>query len=628
MRTGEEKTMIKKRLTICVLTALIFAASGLSLRAEDDTTKVVGNFEFGYRYVNVSGNINKYNEDLNYRKGPRLLALNLDLLSSGTLRKYFDVFSVYATTIGGDPFETYGFTLKKYGAFNLRYSHRKSTYFYKDFLVPASQVNIRLENAGDFHTFNFDHTFDNLYFDVNLTSRAKFFISYDRQNNSGASTTTIDTIRDLFEFDRPMDNTKNLYQAGLQVNLDQIDFTLQSDYADYRNQSSLFLPGFSTGENPVTSDLFFFELNAPYKFTMPRIMAKVNARPGNRLRATLAYSYSNQDLSLNYDERAKGIDQSRLPFEYETVGKADLNRKLNLADFDLSYKVHEKVYLIGGFRYNKLSQTGDLVIDAENTATSVDIKTSIYEAGAQVLPYRTLSITGGIRYEKRDVTRHVADEEPDFLATKRTTFFINANYDISKRLNLLAEYERGSFKDPFTIMSPTGLDRFKIRGKIKATEQLSFIFTMLKRDSKNDELGGKFNSTTCSIDGTYTMKERFTISAGYSRLDMDRNINNLVNYAPVTKLWDIRYKGRNNVFQGSLSYKINPNLSIGAMSYYYKNSGTWPLDWTTFRGWIRYTLNSGYSLVFSYQRNNYNEVIYNFDDYSSDIFTLGFGYRF
>ena len=621
--------MTKKSLTICLLTVLIFAGSGLSLRAEEDTTKVVGNFEFGYRYVNVSGNINKYNEDLNYQKGPRLLALNFDLLPGGTLKKYFDLFNVYATTIGGDPFETYGFVLKKYGAFNLRYNHRKSTYFYNDTLIPLAQSNLRLENGGDFHTFNFDHVFDDLYFDVNLAEEAKFFIAYDRQQLSGASTTTIDLVRDLFEFEKPVDNLKTQYRAGLQANLGKVDLVLEGDYTDYKNQNTLFLPGFSAGENPAYSDLSFFQLANPYKFTMPQIIAKVNARPTNRLSATLAYTYANQDMSLkNYDEKAMGTDNSKLPFQYETSGKADLNRKLNLLDFDLSYKVHEKVYLIGGFRYNKLSQNGNLTIDAQSTATSFDIKTSIYEAGLRVLPYHSLSISGGIRYEKRDVTRQVGVEAPDFLATKRTTCFIDANYDISKRLNLLAEYERGSYKDPFTIMSPTGLDRFKIRGKVKATEQLSFIFTMLKRDMKNSDSGGKFNSATYSIDAAYTMKEKFTISAGYSRLNIDTSINHLVDFAPVLIPWNISYKSENNIFQGSLSYKFNPNLSIGAMSYYYKNSGTWALDWTTFRGWIRYNLNSGYSLVLSYQRNNYNEVIYNFDDYSSDILTLGFGYRF
>ncbi len=620
--------MTKKNLTKGILSALLVAAAWLPLRAEDDTTKLAGNVEFGYRYVNVNGNINKYNEHLNYQKGPRLLALNFDVLPGGALKKFFDLFNVYATTIGGDPYEAYGFVLKKYGAFNLRYNHRKSTYFYEDIILPLAQANVRTENAGDFHTFNFDHRFDDLYFDVNLTERAKFFVSYDRQQLTGASTTTIDLGRDLFEFDKPVDNLKNQYRGGFQFNLDKVDFVLEGDYTDYKNQNTMFLPGFSAGENPAYSDLSFFQLATPYKFTMPQFTVKVNARPSTRLSATVAYTYANQDMSLSYDERAMGHDNKNLPIQYETTGNADLNRKLNLLDFDLSYKVHDKVYLIGGFRYNKLSQDGTLTVDGENFTSNFEIKTAVYEAGVRVLPYRSLSLTGGIRYEKRDVTRQVGDEIPDFLATKRTTFFIDANYDVSQRLSLLGEYERGSFKDPFTIMSPTGLDRFKIRGKFKATEQLSFIVTMLARNMKNSDSGGKFNSATYSIDATYTMKDRFTISAGYSRVNIDTSIFNLVNFAPVIIPWNISYRAHNNIFQGSLSYKFNPNLSIGAISYYYKNSGTWALDWTTFRGWIQYTLKSGYSLVLSYQRNNYNEALYNFDDYSSDIFTLGFGYRF
>ena len=164
--------MMKKSLILLVATLFIFICSNILMAAEEDSTKVVGNFEFGYRYVNVTGNINKYNEDLNYQKGPRLLNLNFDLVPSGNLKKYFDLFNITASTLGGDPFESYGFVLKKYGAFNLRYNHRKSTYFNQDTLLPASLANFRLSNAGDLHTSNFEHSFDDLYFDVNQIGRA------------------------------------------------------------------------------------------------------------------------------------------------------------------------------------------------------------------------------------------------------------------------------------------------------------------------------------------------------------------------------------------------------------------------------------------------------------------------
>lgn len=59
---------------------MIFLASSSVLQADNnDNIKLKGNFEFGYRYVDVNGNIDKYYEDLNFRQGPRLLGLNTPL---------------------------------------------------------------------------------------------------------------------------------------------------------------------------------------------------------------------------------------------------------------------------------------------------------------------------------------------------------------------------------------------------------------------------------------------------------------------------------------------------------------------------------------------------------------------
>ena len=124
------------------------------------------------------------------------------------------------------------------------------------------------------------------------------------------------------------------------------------------------------------------------------------------------------------------------------------------------------------------------------------------------------------------------------------------------------------------------------------------------------------------------LKEKLYASVGYSRQDIDTSISNIVVYQFVQGTWDISYESGNNIFRGSLSYKIDKNFTVGAMAYYYKNSGTWELDWTTLKAWFKYTLDNGYSIFLSYKYNNYNENLYDFDDYSSSITTVGFGYRF
>lgn len=89
---------------LAIILGIALLVSSNILRAdEEDKVELTGNFEFGYRHVDVSGNADKYYEDLNIRKGPRLLSLNFDLLPSGKYKNYFDLLSVYASTIGGDP---------------------------------------------------------------------------------------------------------------------------------------------------------------------------------------------------------------------------------------------------------------------------------------------------------------------------------------------------------------------------------------------------------------------------------------------------------------------------------------------------------------------------------------------
>jgi hypothetical protein len=614
---------MKNNKILAIILGMIFLVSSNILRAdEEDRVTLTGNFEFGYRHVDVSGNINKYYEDLNIRKGPRLLSLNFDLLSSGKYKNYFDLLSVYASAIGGDPFESYGFTLKKYGAFNFRYGHRKSTYYYQDTILPPGLVNISTTTGGDFHTYSFERNADELYFDIRPMKRTKLFFSYDRQQRFGKSTTTLDLIRDEFELDKPLDELKTEYRAGLQVNFEKFDFFLEGSYRDYENNSRIFLPGFSEGSNSANfSELFSFELATPYDFKMPMVTARVNARPTKRIQATASYAFSDLDMNLNYNERGLGTNFNNTPLDYVTTGNSQISRKFNLADFDLSYRVHDTLYLIGGFRYDKLEQDGDLSINGSAPIeTSLDIKTLIYEAGTQVLPFKTLSVTGGLRYE----TRKVSFEEEK--RTNRTSFFFNAIYSLSNKLSVMGEYERGTYKDPYTLMSPTDLNRFKIRSKFKPFAGFDIILTYLRRDLKNEDSGGKFDSNTYSLDLTYSFKSKLYLGAGYSRLDIDSSISNVVTY--FLQPWNIRYESANNIFRGSVKYVFNKSLSAGSRVDTYKNSGTWGLNWTSLRGWIKYTLPSGYSLSLSYMWNKYDEKNYNFDDYSSNIFTLGFGYSF
>src|SRR5262245_1648364 len=66
---------------------------------------LTGEIDLGYRYVpNVGGNPLQYRSVVNLGEGPKLFGLNFSIIEPK--HKYFDRIDVWATSWGGDPYNT------------------------------------------------------------------------------------------------------------------------------------------------------------------------------------------------------------------------------------------------------------------------------------------------------------------------------------------------------------------------------------------------------------------------------------------------------------------------------------------------------------------------------------------
>lgn len=203
------------------LVASVALAAGETPRQESSQTaqenagafEVTGDFDVGVRFVDTGGNDDKYAEDLNYETGPRLFNLNLDLTPVGS--SFFDLLNVHASHLGGDPYEYFGITVKRFGTYDFRYRRNRSTYFYRDNIRPVGVTDLDepLDPSrawvGDFHTFDFDRVNDTISFDFDVTERGSGFLRFNRQERVGDSTTTLDVSRDEFELDEPLRQKKD-----------------------------------------------------------------------------------------------------------------------------------------------------------------------------------------------------------------------------------------------------------------------------------------------------------------------------------------------------------------------------------------------------------------------------------
>ena len=87
-----------------------------------------GSATFGYRFTDISGYEPKFNELFDLRSGPRLLDFDLFGTAQDGKNRFADSYSLTTSGIGGEPFMTTQFNIRKSRRYDLRTNlDRKST---------------------------------------------------------------------------------------------------------------------------------------------------------------------------------------------------------------------------------------------------------------------------------------------------------------------------------------------------------------------------------------------------------------------------------------------------------------------------------------------------------------------
>ena len=615
---------------------------------------VAGRFDLGFRWTDSSGNESKYFEDLNYRTGPRLF--DVDLNVTPTDDGAFDVLNIDAHGLG-DPFQTFGITLKRYGYFNFRFRRNESQYFYKDTLLTPDLADIGKSTGGDFHMFDFSRTNDVIDFDFNVGRRAKAFVKLNRQTRLGESTTTLDIARDEFELDRPLDETKNDYTVGFQVSLDQASVYFDQTYRDYQSDGRLFLPGASLGENTASDDpteLFFYEQLLPFDFTMPQSTVKLNVRPNDRLAVNAGFVLSELDADFTEHETVRGVSFNGAPLETVEVGDGRLTRTTKLSDLDVVYDVTDRVAAIAGVRYATLDQQGEFRLPDSTQPTRTEMTTRTAEVGAQLYLSTAVTLTGGYRYEGRD-TRFVEAEVIEDIGdpghggglhveTTQNSLFVNGVFAPSSQVNLLGEYERGNYDNPFTLVAPTSMDRVKARVRLRPTADLAVTGSFLTRRLENNLAGSvhptqprggqpaTLRTTDVTVQAAYG-HDTHSVFGSYTRRDVSNEVINQVVTEPgflggLTFEIAALYESNLDIGSGGARIELSAALAVGTEVLVYRNRGSFGLDWEQYRFFVELPSPAGYLLNVSYQYNSLNEQDFDFDDYAAHTITTSVGYRF
>jgi hypothetical protein len=595
---------------------------------DDGEGSFAGRIVLGFRSVDVNGTETKYREDLNLSDGPRLMDLDLDLTPTGTVRSFVDRIQLDVSDVGDSPFETVRLAVDKFGRFGFSYDRWESDYFYQDVILPPELANVRESSGGDFHHFDFERVRDRAKLEVTLSPRAELDFGFNRFTKKGESTTTLDLQRDEFELDKPIDEERFEYQAGFQYAWDKVTLVLDERYSEYDNAYSIFLPGFSEGEAlpPANlSSLDFFFLDQPYDYESFAHTVRVIARPTDDWIVRASGTLQELSLDLAASERSQGTTFTGAPFTTDLAGSGEIDRDADLFDLDLTYVINDRFAAVGGYFYRNLDQDGRFFFGDIPNQGRWDIETSGVEGGLEVTLSPELTLTGGLRFESRDVTfAHTEDDELETEAesTDHDGYFATVAWRPSKAYMLTLDYEDDAFDDPFTLASPTDRSRIRARGQLNLDNGVWGSASYLLTELENDNSGWDAETEQILLRAGYRA-ERLDASLGWSAVSLDRFADFAVPAIPTLPARD--YTAESDFIDALLRFRATDALTVGGELRRYENDGSFGLERDDYRLFGEYRQASGLLYRLSYRTIDYDETAFDFDDYDADVLDFGVG---
>jgi hypothetical protein len=617
--------MRKKRIFLALILTAFALSTALAVQAQEQSKNLYGKFMFGYRFVDKSGTVERYKQDINLDDGLRLFNFSLQITPNETFKNLFDRIDINMYNFGGDPYETFRLAIQKTGTYKFQYDRRKSNYFYAD------QYEIGGGELYDPFTFNFDRTMDSMFFKIMVHKNVDVYANFDRYGKKGSSTMTFDIDRVEFEFDKPIEENYKSFALGVDVHVKDYTFLFEERVMDYDNANSLFLPGTADGGEGARypSTLYFFTLDQPYNLKTYTHTFKASARMFDRLLIKGVAQLSNQDMDLTYAEEADGINYLGKFYMYDQGGSGHFDRNINLFDIDVTYLLRDKLAIVAAFRFNDFDQEGYLTTDGVREDAMLKFNSKAAETGVQYQFSPRTVATAGYRYEVRDLegTETVTYEDK----TTRNGLFGNVKWDI-KTFKLTADYQFGDYNDPYTLISPTTYHRFRFTAKAKV-DNFDFSGSYLYNKANNEVYSDKWNSTKnqLSLRAGYH-GQKIKVFGGYSLIDVKHKGDRTIAYPPNyegsgTFPWDILYEGKSNLFDVSFSADLENNWVLGGFANVYWNRGFWEIDRFTLKAYVEYTFDNGLVSQIGYRYVDFKEKLSGYNDYSANIIEISFGYR-
>ena len=541
---------------------------------------IISTVEFGYRGLQVVGDLNKYQSDLNYRTGPRLFDSSFLMRSQdGKTGGLFDTALLTTTGWGADPNGTVRFNVENAKWYRFDATYRKFNYFRflnsfanPNWVFSPSTFSVPPKSFTGEHGYNTQTKLGD--FDLNILPKnrlVRFNVGYSPERYNGPAFTNYHLGGNDFNYPVNLRSRANDFRFGADGTLGPIDYSFMQGFRRFRDDSSTDLgniPGINL--DPTKGQLTSFFHHEPARGSVDFTRASLHTLVAKRLDITARVIYSKSDSTFsfienytgtNWNPRVSGWPPGPLPStpntlnlgQYNITGTA--NRPSWLGDVGVTFLATNKLRISNTFRVDDFKINGDAVMSDFFSLTRPSGATTVTDTiGFSNLDAHTLtkyrkyqntvegdyqfnarnSVHFGYRYGHRNideafegvnlgsngsVSGNPRSSSADSFVNNTHAVFGGFKARPADNWTIYFDAERGTADNVFTRIGNYDYTNIRAKSRYAPTKNLSFNLAFISRDNANPSeiAGASLNDFGVSIKSrVFTSAIDWTASSRFS----------------------------------------------------------------------------------------------------------------
>lgn len=620
-----------------------------------------GTITAGYRFTDVQGRRQKFDELFNLRNGFRIHEFSW-MGRSVTGDSFADSISLFSSGLGGDPYSNSTLRIVKNGVWEVSTSYRQAYYYWdrNDAAIQPSGQSGLTSN----HDFANVRRFGSASASVYVTPDFKLNFEYNRTQRTGNrfSTRTLEYFDPLSSWgsyaranpywvEAPADEVSNRFAAGFSWNRDDWSFFYRAGYQTYHERlevSNVVSPQRSINvDSPATANelVNLARWSETRRVSAPFSEFSYNGAVRSGLRIRGGYIYylhsgpSRVDARFDGTARANSAGTAFAPFNVTMIVDGELREPSHVIDQGFSLDIADWMVFHSDYRYSRFTLERDARFastDADGPATAVEEVRweeglHTLDTSLEIVPFDNLLVRPGVRLVKRDVTlteEGIADPQAS-RPSKIVSPILSVYYSPTSKLTLRGDVRSTTNGGPYTRITPrTDFGgRWVVRYAPTQRFSIENAFRFMNADYTTTDFENRvrLNSTTLRFEVNDDLA--FTGGFTYDSYLATAQIDFIRGTDPRNVTW--RDQTISRVWQAGVDVIPRPWMRLRLNGNYVRTNGVGeisgelptfgPLTWPMVTGTVELDVPRAGTLALDLQRTYYIEEIVTGDNFSANI---------